>query len=92
MLSIIVFEIKKFKKPHIYVSSLSCRRELRSCLEGNVTTRLPQISKGIGFLEFALPIMMKSSGVHSEIQNIFQLTSKILPTGQDTNEKGFLSD
>ena len=55
--------------------------ELRSCLEGNVTLRLSQMLKRIGFLEFALRIVMKSSGVHPDIQNIFHLVSKILPTG-----------
>ena len=56
--------------------------ELTSCLEGNVTLiRLSQMLKRIGFLEFALLVVMKSSGVHPDIQNIFQLVSKILPTG-----------
>ena len=86
MLSTIVFEIKKFKKPHTFMFVLCLAGvgggELRSRLEGNVTLiRLSQMLKRIGFLEFALPIVMKSSGVHPDIQNIFQLVSKILPTG-----------
>ena len=87
MLSTIVFEIKKFKKPHAFMFVLCLAGvegggELRSCLEGNVSLiRLSQMLKRMGFLEFALPVVMKSSGVHPDIQNIFQLVSKILPTG-----------
>lgn len=66
--------------------------ELRSCLEGNVMLRLPQMLKKLGFPEFALPMVMKSPGVHPVVQNIFQLVSKILPKGFHTIEKGFLFD
>ena len=54
--------------------------------------RLPQMLKKLGFPEFALPMVMKSPGVHPVVQNIFQLVSKILPKGYHTIEKGFLFD